>query len=137
MQKSFRQLKTPTDLGMSYAKYLIELVHLDLLTGQSVRDIFNESYLKKVQVSKPVQISLEDTGGVSRRVQTGDDEGARLSPLEIDLYRKLEELYEEYYELAELGKRNFSLEEKIVDIENQLKELNEPDVIIPSQPNNS
>ena len=121
-----RNCKTPVHLGTSYANYLIDLVHLDDLTGQHARDIFNSSFLEGIKNTPveeaPVQITLEESAKTGAAI-----EEESTSDLETQLTKKLNELYERYHELSEMGKRDFSLENEIVEIEAELKDLTSPD----------
>ncbi len=139
-----RNCKTPEELGLSYAEYLIGVVHLDELAGEHSRDIFNASHMfglqPQIEQGSPVQ-ALETPKKPEETSANIDEsasvQGHELSSLEIKLSKELEELYAEYHDLAEQGKRNLALEERIVEIESQLKEMAEPDTIIKPEKNNS
>lgn len=133
---SIRNSSSVEDLSLRYASYLVDLVHLDELTGQHARDIFNPSYLSglqpQVEPEPAVQMTLEQAS--LQASQMTPEQAAALaeqlseedygkSDLEQRLQKELNELYEEYHELAEQGKKDYNIESRIVDIEAQLREL--------------
>ena len=91
-----------------------------------INDIFNSSFLEGIKNTPveeaPVQITLEESAKTGEAI-----EEELTSDLEIQLTKKLNELYERYHELSEMGKRDFSLENEIVEIEAELKDLTSPD----------
>lgn len=122
---SIRECKTPEDLGLRYARYLVDLVHLDELTGQHSRDIFNSSHFAGLQGQKEpepaVQMTLEESAALADAQSEHEEDS--VSDLELRLSKELKELYSEYHELAEQGKKDHNLESRIVDIEAQLRDL--------------
>jgi len=133
---SIRSCRTAEDLGLSYASYLIDAIHLDELTGQHSRDIFNASHMAglQAQVEPAAQTALLDAV-IEPVPAPAPVEESEPSDLEIKLSKELESLYADYHELAEQGKRDYSLESRIVDLEAQLRDLSEPDTTILAQPN--
>ena len=107
------------------------MVHLDELTGQHSRDIFNPAHLEDLK-EQPIQPEVLETEFELNTmtpeqlefqdIQNGE-EGYGVSDLEMRLSKELQELYAEYHDLAAEGKKDYSLESRIVDIEAQLREL--------------
>ena len=112
---------TPESLGMAYADVLIDFVHLDEFTGQSKRDIVNYNDLVQA-LAEPRQLTLEEAQPNEGRAS---EEASKLSREEIRLQRELAQLYDEYHELSEKGLKDLSLEEKIMNLEDQLKAYRE------------
>ena len=114
---------TPMDIGINYADLLIDFVHLDELTGQSKRDIFNAEMLRPaLEDPKPEQLKMEDSCP-SMKVVFGEE----LSADDIARAKKLSEelggLYDEYNELFMQGKTDNDLVERILDLEDKLKDI--------------
>ena len=114
------------ELGMNYADVLIDLVHLDELTGQSKRDIISSADVKKaVEEAKPKQLTLEDFYHPELSYE-------ELKVIK-ELSKELAELYEEYHELCEKGEKNQDLEEKILLLEDKIRDLSEVEKPAPKE----
>lgn len=125
---------TPMEVGLNYADLLIDFVHLDELTGQSKRDIFNSEMLRPaLEEPKPEQLKMEEACP-SMKVVFGEE----LSPEDIVRAKKLSEelggLYDEYNELFMQGKNDPELVERILDLEDKLRDIIGPSGTMPETP---
>ena len=127
-----RQSSSPLEVGLSYADFLTELVHLDELTGQSKRDIFSAKDLVEALAdpapeqpkTDPVPAKVEITEDLPDEVL---DETKRLSD-------ELNHLYDEYNEqMITNGRADPELIEKLLSIEDMLRDYSEPTTPIGSQ----
>ena len=127
---------SPIEFGNSFAQYLIGVVHLDELSGQSSYNIFNSSYLKElVQPKELGQASIFSARAQvpeQTQIQTVEPKKAKpevreteVSSLEISLRKELSELYEIYHEMYERGQKDLNIESRIFDIETELQELSD------------
>lgn len=124
---------TPMELGLNYADLLIDFVHLDELTGQAKRNIFNSADLAlALKDPEPEQVMIEQIYPTAKIIY-----GEELSPEDIklakELSQKLGELYDEYNELFAQGKTDQDLVERIFETEDKLRCIVEPSGIIPQQ----
>lgn len=124
---------TPMEIGLNYADLLIDFVHLDELTGQAKRNIFNSADLAlALKDPEPQQVMIEQIYPTAKIIY-----GEELSPEDIklakELSQKLGELYDEYNELFAQGKTDQDLVERILETEDKLRCIVEPSGIIPQQ----
>ena len=130
---------TPMEVGLNYADLLIDFVHLDELSGQSKRDIFNAEMLRPaLEDPKPEQIKIEESYPSMKLIL-----GEELSPEDIARAKKISEelggLYDEYNELFMQGKHDSEMSdlvEKILDLEDKLRDIVEPSGTKPVVPTN-
>lgn len=126
---------TPMEVGINYADLLIDFVHLDELTGQSKRDIFNSEMLRPaLEDPKPEQVQIDQVYPTAKVVF-----GEHLTDEDIkrakELSTELGALYDEYNELCLQGKVDNALVEKILEVEDKLKDILEPPSTIQTNPN--
>lgn len=119
-----------------YANYLINLVHLDELTGQASKDIYSvqrdsdlamESSQRTLHLNNRVESEIHETESNPRYKARGVSEDHDLS-LDLRILNgccevdDLPSLYEIYDELLKKGQRNYDIESMIVDLENRVTE---------------
>lgn len=125
---------TPMEVGLNYADLLIDFVHLDELTGQSKRDIFNAEMLRPVlEDPKPEQVQIDQVYPTAKIVfgeHLTDDDIKRAKELSTELGA----LYDEYNELCLQGKVDNALVEKILEVEDKLKDILEPPSTVQTNP---
>ena len=125
---------TPMVVGLNYADLLIDFVHLDELTGQSKRDIFNAEMLRPaLEDPKPEQVQIDQIYPTAKIVF-----GEHLTDEDIkrakELSTELGTLYDEYNELCLQGKVDNALVEKILEVEDKLKDILEPPSTVQTSP---
>ena len=125
---------TPMEVGLNYADLLIDFVHLDELTGQSKRDIFNAEMLRPaLEDPKPEQVQIDQIYPTAKIVF-----GEHLTDEDIkrakELSTELGTLYDEYNELCLQGKVDNALVEKILEVEDKLKDILEPPSTVQTSP---
>lgn len=125
---------TPMEVGLNYADLLIDFVHLDELTGQSKRDIFNAEMLRPaLEDPKPEQVQIDQVYPAAKIVfgeHLTDDDIKRAKELSTELGT----LYDEYNELCLQGKVDNGLVEKILEVEDKLKDILEPPSTVQTSP---
>lgn len=125
---------TPMEVGLNYADLLIDFVHLDELTGQSKRDIFNAEMLRPaLEDPKPEQVQIDQVYPAAKIVfgeHLTDDDIKRAKELSTELGT----LYDEYNELSLQGKVDNALVEKILEVEDKLKDILEPPSTVQTSP---
>jgi len=125
---------TPMEVGLNYADLLIDFVHLDELTGQSKRDIFNAEMLRpSLEDPKPEQVQIDQVYPTAKIVfgeHLTDDDIKRAKELSTELGT----LYDEYNELCLQGKVDNALVEKILEVEDKLKDILEPPSTVQTRP---
>ena len=120
----------PVKASERYADFLISLVHLDSLTGLTRNQLFEEIDLKAIRDS--VSQKRQETIIPVKNPEFDLTAEPVTSDLENSLSRELRELYSQYHENCEVGRRDYKLEGRIVEIEAALRDLKQSE----SQPNN-
>lgn len=136
-----KKYSTMQDLLRVYSNFLVDLVHLDELTGQSKRDIFTHKDIEtKAQETEAIKQSVK-TAPSDEEISVENDEDYEefIDKLEEGYQISLAErimncccvredlplLYERYNELLENGERDLGLERAIFELESMIAEENE------------
>ena len=128
---------TPMEVGLNYADLLIDFVHLDELSGQSKRDIFNSEMLRPaLEDPKPEQLKMEEVCPSMKLVlgeELSEEDIARAKKLSAELGG----LYDEYNELFMQGAKDSQMSdlvERILDLEDKLRDIIGPSGTMPETP---